>query len=55
MQQKTHRPLQFEMTAQPRAALEACVNQARLKNENFLFLAAEAPLRIYRRANTRAS
>lgn len=37
MQQKTHRPVQFEITAQTRAALEAWLNQARLKNEDFLF------------------
>ncbi|RAU47946.1 integrase [Pseudomonas sp. RIT412] len=37
MQQKTHRPVQFEITTQTRAALETWLNQARLKSEDFLF------------------
>lgn len=37
MQQKTHRPVQFEITAQTRAALETWLNQAHLRNDNFLF------------------
>lgn len=37
MQQKTHRPVQFENTAQTRAALDAWLKQARLRNEDYLF------------------
>jgi len=37
MQQKTHRPVQFEITAQTRAALETWLNQAHLRNDDFLF------------------
>lgn len=37
MQQKTQRPVQFEITAQTRIAVEAWVQHARLKNEDFLF------------------
>ena len=43
MQQKTHRPVQFEITDQTRAALEAWIHQAQLRNEDFLF-----PSRLHR-------
>ena len=37
MQQKTKRPVQFEITAQTRLAVEEWVQQARLTNGDFLF------------------
>ena len=37
MQQKTHRPVQFEITDQTRTALEAWIHQAQLRSEDFLF------------------
>ena len=37
MQQKTQRPVQFEITEQTRAALEAWMHQAQLRSENYLF------------------
>jgi len=37
MQQKTQRPVQFEITSQTQLALAAWMHQARLKNEDFLF------------------
>lgn len=37
MQQKTQRPVQFEITEQTRAALEVWMRQAHLRNEDFLF------------------
>lgn len=37
MQQKTHRPVQFEITEQTRLAVVAWVHQAKLRNEDFLF------------------
>lgn len=37
MQQKTQRPVQFEITEQTRAALEAWIHQAQLRGENYLF------------------
>jgi integrase len=37
MQQKTQRPVQFEITAQTRAALEAWIHQAKHWGENYLF------------------
>jgi len=37
MQQKTHRPAQFEITEQTRLAVVAWVHQAKLRNEDFLF------------------
>jgi integrase len=37
MQQKTKRPVQFEITEQTRSALEAWMHQASLRNEDFLF------------------
>lgn len=37
MQQKTKRPVQFEITAQTRLAVEEWVQQARLRNGDFLF------------------
>lgn len=37
MQQKTQRPVQFEITEQTRAALEAWMHQAHLRGDDFLF------------------
>lgn len=37
MQQKTHRPVQFEITEQTREALSSWIGQARLRSEAFLF------------------
>jgi integrase len=37
MQQKTHRPVQFEITERSRGALAAWIGQAQLKSEQFLF------------------
>ena len=37
LQQKTQRPVQFEITAQTREALETWIKRARLKSESFLF------------------
>ncbi len=37
MQQKTHRPVQFEITEQTREAVATWVAQARLRSEDFLF------------------
>lgn len=37
MQQKTHQPVQFEITEQTRTVLEAWMHQARLHSEDFLF------------------
>jgi integrase len=37
MQQKTHRPVQFEITDQSREALAAWIGQAQLKSDQFLF------------------
>ena len=37
MQQKTHRPVQFEITEQTRTALETWIHQAKLRSEDCLF------------------
>jgi integrase len=37
MQQKTHRPVQFEMTEQTRDALANWITQAQLKSDHYLF------------------
>ncbi|MFN9527661.1 MAG: tyrosine-type recombinase/integrase [Pseudomonadaceae bacterium] len=37
MQQKTHRPVQFEITEQTRSALAAWIHQAQLRSEDCLF------------------
>jgi integrase len=37
IQQKTHRPVQFEITEQTRDSLEAWINQAKLKFDQYLF------------------
>src|SRR5438552_4155919 len=37
LQQKTQRPVQFEITPTTREALEAWINTARLKSDGFLF------------------
>ena len=37
MQQKTHRPVQFEITEQTRQSLLVWINKAKLKSEQFLF------------------
>ena len=46
MQQKTRRPVQFEITDQTRAALEAWILKAQLQGEDFLF-----PSRVRRSAH----
>lgn len=37
MQQKTHQPIQFELTEQTRNAVSEWIKKAKLKNEDFLF------------------
>lgn len=37
MQQKTHQPVQFELTEQTRNAVSEWIRKAKLKNEDFLF------------------
>jgi integrase len=37
MQQKTHRPVQFEITPTTRESVEAWIREAGLKSEDFLF------------------
>ena len=37
LQQKTHQPVQFEITEQTRESLQAWINLARVKNDDFLF------------------
>jgi integrase len=37
MQQKTHRPVQFEITEQARASISAWINQAHLSSRDYLF------------------
>lgn len=37
MQQKTQRPVQFEITEQAWSALAAWIHQAQLRSENYLF------------------
>ncbi len=37
MQQKTHRPVQFEITEQTRESLESWINHAKLKSDQYLF------------------
>ena len=37
MQQKTQRPVQFEMTPPAREAVQAWIKQAQLRSEDFLF------------------
>src|SRR5205085_12101160 len=37
LQQKTQRPVQFEITPSTREAVEAWIKHARLKSDNFLF------------------
>jgi integrase len=37
MQQKTHRPVQFEITEQTRESLESWINKAKLKSDQYLF------------------
>jgi len=37
MQQKTHRPVQFEITEQPRQSLWTWISQSHLQSEQYLF------------------
>ena len=37
IQQKTHRPVQFEITEQTREALSVWINQAHLRADDYLF------------------
>ena len=50
LQQKTQRPVQFEITASTREALEAWIRVARLKADDFLFLSR---LRVSAHLSTR--
>jgi integrase len=43
MQEKTQRPVQFEITEQTRAALEAWIHQAQLRSEGCLFSKPTGP------------
>ncbi len=55
MQQKTHRPVQFEITEQTREAVSSWINQTGLRSEAFLLpsrLRARPP---FRRTNTHGS
>lgn len=54
MQQKTHRPLQFEIMEQTREAVAAWIRTAGLHSDDFLFRARESS-GIYRRVSTRES
>jgi len=45
MQQKTHHPVQFEITEQTRTVLEAWMHQACLRSEDFLFTSRLARIR----------
>jgi integrase len=37
MQQKTHQPVQFEITEQTRSSVSAWIKEARMKSDNYLF------------------
>ena len=55
MQHKTHRPVQFEITAAARDALQAWIKLAGLKSEAFLFPAGSTILLISEPGSTHAS
>jgi integrase len=52
MQQKTHRPVQFEITQQARESLLAWIKHKDLRANDFLFPAAIERYPIYRPVNT---
>ena len=53
LQQKTNRPVQFEITEPARASMAAWISKSQLKAEDFYSLAASTPRHIYRRASMR--
>jgi integrase len=55
MQQKTLRPVQFEITEQTRFAIAAWIHQAQLRSEDCLFRASCIPQIIYQHVNTHVS
>jgi hypothetical protein len=55
LQQKTSRPVQFEITEPARTAVLAWISHSNLKAEDFLSPAASTPRRTYRPASTRGS
>jgi len=55
MQQKTQRPVQFEITELTRETLGAWINQAGLRSDDFLFTAASTTRPISEPASTRGS
>jgi integrase len=55
LQQKTQRPVQFEITAQTREALETWIKRAGLKSESFLFPSVSANRRTLAPGSTRES
>ena len=52
MQQKTQRPVQFEITQPTRVTLQAWIKQAGLRSDDFLFRAAFMTPRTWVRGNT---
>jgi hypothetical protein len=55
LQQKTSRPVQFEITEPARTAVLAWISHSNLKAENFYSQAASTRRRTYRRASMRGS
>lgn len=55
MQQKTKRPVQFEITEQTRDALLGWINHAHLKSDDYLFPSRVHTSPIFRRGKLRAS
>lgn len=55
MQQKTHRPVQFEITEQTKQALREWITTAGLRPDAYLFPSRVSTSRIFRHANTRGS
>lgn len=53
MQHKTHHPVQFELTATTREALQQWIKTAKLKSEDFIFRAGFTSRRISGRISTR--
>ena len=48
MQQKTHRPVQFEITEQTRESVGAWISQAQLKSDQYLFPCFQAEFIVHR-------
>jgi integrase len=55
MQQKTLRPVQFEITEQTRFAIAAWIHQAQLRREDCLFRVSCIPQTIYQHVSTHVS